>query len=506
MASNTDNIKLAFSIAGAQEVSNAFKAISHQSTALGAAVAGIGVVTGALAGFGAAAMHAAAAEQMLATKFNAVFGKGTGDQALQWVKSIATGAAGAVYSVEEIADAVLKLRALGLNPGKMLIPMMETGAATGGSIEAMAGIFGKLQQMGTVSMRQVLGLIKEGIPAGDILNEVLGTSVKQLKGMGEAGMSAKVFIDAMMTGLTKKFGGTMAEMGKNWIGMVNIFKRRWGEMLDTIGAPLLQAVMPIFEKISKWFTAPETTTKILQWASYIIAGVKTVAGIVESFLNFLFDSNSDKPKWVYQMEEGFWKILAIAIAIKGAMMTIATIKIAMLSPNPWAIAAALGAVPAEVAATAIATALAMGKATEAKNAAKGAKGMSFQGMAQDFAGNQAEILNGMLGNLPKFGNAKAPGGMAPGVLGGAAAVGSEIGKAVQKFIVGGGSQAGAWSRMLDLPGGNRAASNVIPVKFSEQSGDQFKKFLAQAVSDAFADILKSPRGKQAVKAAVATAQ
>ena len=75
-------------------------------------------------------------------------------------------------------------------------------------------------------------------------------------------------------------------------------------------------------------------------------------------------------------------------------------------------------------------------------------------------------------------------------------------KAVQQYIIGAGLVPDSgW--MLDV--GGRAAGGRDSVKLSEQTGDAFKKFLVQAMSETLVDVLKSPQGKRAI-AAAATAR
>lgn len=447
MANNTDNLSLALHIVGAQEVVSALKSVAASGSLIGAVAAGIGVTAGAIAGLGIEAMRAAAEHEHLAVRMRAVFGTQQGDAALKWAESLAFGVAGAVYSVEELGDAILRLRSQGLNPTTFMPALMEMGAALGKErMEQIAGIAARIQQLGNFGGRMVRLFIGTGIDLAKILREQLGMSVKQVMDLGKEGIKASVFLPALVKGLQQAYGGTMSKWAQTWDGMMNMLRSKFGLLKEQIGAPLLAKLKDALQHIGDWILNPKNLDKILVFSSYLAAGFTTAYDVAKEMMKQIFEGKIKAPLWLLQIELSMLRILEYAVTIK-AVMAGAQLGAMVGGPIGSLIGGSIGLMIG-TAASAVMNAM---YGEPIKKQMRTARAAGSEPISKKFEDNRLNLLEEWRKGTKGLFSKAVPNLTVPPV-GGAGSAGGAVMKAVEAVIIGGAERARRGVKAMELGG------------------------------------------------------
>ena len=506
---NTDRLKTQFQAAGQGEVIRAFSEIAAASRASSMAVGGssarmasaLGSIVGtvavlgtavaaATAAIGVASVKAAAPIENLQMRFRFAFGD-MADAAMASSERIAKSLK---RDVEEVQALVLTAKNLEVpNIGRAVGAAYNVsarsvpGADVGKTAQSLVELFGKIQQLDKVSGREIRTMLRSQIPGGAMLEQVM----KDMGVAEGATVSGRAALPKLIEVLEKYGGDAAAQQGRTMEGLTRQMKDKIGDIKEAIGLKLL----PVLEKIMVSFEPL----------------LNNVSGIANLMANV-----NDIVLWTLQGLHIVGKTIVVPLAaIAGGIYGII---VALQSGLKWLAAQVLqgvGKIPGAGGAGAL------GDRWE-KEAGNGFNmagqflspstyANMWEGLEKDFEaiiGRPMRDISAALRSV-RNGTAGAVGAVDP--LKNAAvpataskAIAENVTKAVQQYIIGGGSQAGQWMRMLDV-GGRAAGAGAIPVKLSEQTGDAFKKFLVQAMSETLVDVLKSPQGKRAI-AAAATAR
>lgn len=123
-----------------------------------------------------------------------------------------------------------KFMALGFSARDVLPTLTAVGdaaAAMGGGADMIDGITMALGQMkikGPVQAEELLQLAERGIPVYQILQEQLGLTGDQIANIGKYAIPADKAIQAIVTGLEKRFSGMMNKMSDTTSGMISTIK------------------------------------------------------------------------------------------------------------------------------------------------------------------------------------------------------------------------------------------------------------------------------------------
>ena len=119
------------------------------------------------------------------------------------------------------------LKGAGNEASGLAISLGNAVAAAGGGREVLTGVFravGQIQTKGKASAEELRQLAEQGIPAYKILQEELGLTGEQVANIGDEGITAEKAINALQTGLDKRFGGAMEAQSKTMVGLLSTFK------------------------------------------------------------------------------------------------------------------------------------------------------------------------------------------------------------------------------------------------------------------------------------------
>ncbi len=163
------------------------------------------------------------------------------------------------FHVNELVEAWIKLKNMGLNPTlKMIETIGDATAALGGSRDIFNGIvlaLGQMKAKGKVSAEELMQLAERGIPVFDILKEKLHLTGEEIQNIGNLGISADKAINAILEGMSERFGGQMKIMSSQLKGL-------WSTLLDNLKqfqAAVMESGPSAFikgelQKVLKFFT------------------------------------------------------------------------------------------------------------------------------------------------------------------------------------------------------------------------------------------------------------
>lgn len=126
----------------------------------------------------------------------------------------------------------------------MITPIGDAVAAMGGNQQVMEQIIraiGQMQAKQKIQGEEMLQLTEAGIPAWQMLAEAIGTTVPEAMEMVRKGMiSASVGIDAILQGMTKRFGGAMERQSRSILGQWEQFKDSLTTITRGFGADIMR--------------------------------------------------------------------------------------------------------------------------------------------------------------------------------------------------------------------------------------------------------------------------
>lgn len=197
--------------------------------------------------------------------------------------------------------------------------VLDMSTALGQDLQSSAIQVGKALQdpiLGVTALRRV----------GVNFNE---TQIEMIKGMVESGktMEAQKFI---LQELSTEFGGSASKAAETFGGKMLQLQNAVGELQETIGSALIEAIMPFITQLTEWAQKPETQDKITAIAKAIAEMVKQLAPVIAQVLPVFFKLLQDIVlifgewwSWMNKAAEALgtviFKIMTFIDWIKGAI-------------------------------------------------------------------------------------------------------------------------------------------------------------------------------------------
>lgn len=188
------------------------------------------VATAALSGLSAAGVKLAADFEQSQIAFETLLG--SADKAERFLRELEVYARRTPFGFVGLQQASRQLLAYGFTAGQvldMIEPIGDAVAAMGGSnqmFEAIIRALGQIQAKGKLAAQEFLQLSEQGIPAWQFLADMLGVTIPEAMDMASRGMiSSSVAIEAVLTGMTRRFGGAMKRQADTILG-------RWEQIKD----------------------------------------------------------------------------------------------------------------------------------------------------------------------------------------------------------------------------------------------------------------------------------
>ena len=206
------------------------------------------------------------------------------------------------FEFPELLNSSKLLLAFGFEAENVLDMMETIGDTSSGLCAGSEGIdritraLGQMYAKGRVQAEELLQLQELGVPAAEILQEELGLTAEQVANIGNESVNASLAIQALLTGMDKRFGGMMDNQSKTAKGMISTIKdtiqnnliRNWGE-------GLWEGIKPGLEEVTNWLDENQDTVaewgeawreagaNISKWVMDKVDGLrKTISDLVNS--------------------------------------------------------------------------------------------------------------------------------------------------------------------------------------------------------------------------------
>ena len=159
----------------------------------------------------------------------------TGAKAFDQIKKFA---AESVFSVENLTESVVKLKAAGLNPTieqmKLFADVSSVSADSVGALQAITDLFARTTA-GGLGLEDLNRLADRGIPVFTILKDTLGLSRLEITKVGQSAEGAGRILAALSDGLQDTFGGSSAARANSLSQAFSNFGDAVDNAFDAIG-------------------------------------------------------------------------------------------------------------------------------------------------------------------------------------------------------------------------------------------------------------------------------
>nr|DAL21288.1 MAG TPA_asm: tail tape measure protein [Caudoviricetes sp.] len=201
-----------------------------------------------------------------------------GDTALadEFINVLKDFAAKTPFSFQESEAAAKRLLAYGIQYKNVMYVMNGVLAASsmqGNSqtIESVSRALGQIYTKGKLMNEEMRQLAEAGIPAYEILQEKLGLTQKQLSEIGKLNIPASTAINALVDGMTERFGGVVDASSKTLKGIISNIKDN---------ASMLFA--GVFEPLTVWLKSALNALGEFLYKMREIFELKGVGGVFEA--------------------------------------------------------------------------------------------------------------------------------------------------------------------------------------------------------------------------------
>ena len=210
------------------------------ATGLSAAATAIGVV-------GLASIKMAADMEQNRIAFTTMLGSASAAESM--LSDLAKFAEKTPFEFTGLVDSSKKLLAYGFT-AQEIIPMMtsigDAVAAFGGSADVLDRVtlaFGQMKAKGFVSGEEMRQLAEAGIPAWQMLANVIGKDIPTTMKLAEdKALNANAAIAGMLSQMTEKYGGMMEKQSQTITGMLSNIKDKGAAIMRQLGDEIVEAL------------------------------------------------------------------------------------------------------------------------------------------------------------------------------------------------------------------------------------------------------------------------
>lgn len=157
-----------------------------------------------------------------------------GDQVFADIKKLASET---VFSVSDLTDTVIKLKAAGLEPTieqlRLFADVSSVSADSIGALKAITDLYARTTA-GGLGLEDLNRLADRGIPVFTILQDKLGLTRLELTKLGETSEGAKLILDALEVGLSERFGGGSEKRLGTVSQALSNLKDQFNNIVDTV--------------------------------------------------------------------------------------------------------------------------------------------------------------------------------------------------------------------------------------------------------------------------------
>lgn len=181
-----------------------------------------------------------------------------GDNSLaeEFINVLKDFAAKTPFNFTESEQAAKRLLAYGVQYKNVMYIMrgvMSAASMQGdpAKIESISRALGQIYTKGRVMNEEMRQLAEAGIPVYEILREKLGLTQKQLQNLGKESVSASAAINALVDGMTERFGNVVEASSRTMSGILNNIKDNATMLASGLFEPAYTKLKSFFDYIGK---------------------------------------------------------------------------------------------------------------------------------------------------------------------------------------------------------------------------------------------------------------
>jgi lambda family phage tail tape measure protein len=254
----------------------------------------------------------------------------TGSKAFEEIKKFA---ATSVFSVEDLTNTVIKLKAAGLEPTVALLTMFGNVASVSadkvGALQAITDLYARTTA-GGLGLEDLNRLADRGIPVFDILEKKIGVSRLQVSELGKTTEGARLILKTLEVGLNETFGGASAARSQNLSQAVSNLKDTFSNLFDTMGQAGMNAGL----------------RDLTRAATALLESLKPLAYAVGLALGEAFKFIADNLKIAAAAAAAFLAVMAVSSIIRIAQAFLLLNTVLARNPIMMAIGVIAGAMAA----------------------------------------------------------------------------------------------------------------------------------------------------------------
>ncbi len=164
------------------------------------------------------------------------------------------------FTFTQAEQAAKRLLAYGIQAENVMYVMRGVLAASTvqqnpAVIESISRAIGQIYTKGRLMNEEMRQLAEAGIPAYDILQEKLGLTNKQLQNLGKNAIPASTAINALVDGITERFGTTLDMSSMTLTGILSNIKDNAVMLFSGIFSPMTKSIWDIVANIGEFIAA-----------------------------------------------------------------------------------------------------------------------------------------------------------------------------------------------------------------------------------------------------------
>ena len=242
-----------------------------------------------------------------------------------------------IFSVANLTETVVKLKAAGLEPTVSLLRLFadtsSVAADSVGALQAITDLYARTTA-GGLGLEDLNRLADRGIPVFTILSERLGLSRLEISKIGQTAAGAQLILKALEDGLQDAFGGASASRANNLSQALSNFGDAISNAADTLGqSGLNEGLVEFIRAITDLINRNKEAIAVI--GEGLGAAFKFLAANIEIVIAFLAGV-------VVSLVKNIIMFTGLAKAVKDTALAFIVLSKAILSSPLGRIAALLG--------------------------------------------------------------------------------------------------------------------------------------------------------------------
>lgn len=216
---------------------------------------------------------------------------GSAEAAGTFLRQLTDFAARTPFEMPGLINASRQLLAFGFG-AESIVPMLtavgDAVAAMGGGADMLDRVIralGQMQAKGRVSAEEMMQLAEAGIPAWQMLADAIGVSIPEAMKLAEQrSITGAQGIDAILQGMTERFGGAMEAQSQTAAGLLStlmdLFRETSREVTGLAFEELKGDIAAVTDEVQRL----RSSGQLGEWARQAAEGIRTAYQIGRAFL------------------------------------------------------------------------------------------------------------------------------------------------------------------------------------------------------------------------------